>query len=208
MSFFVTLEGPEGGGKTSQAKYLADALIQADIDVLLTREPGGTKIGDQIRKVLMSLENTGMDPSTEFLLFSASRAQLVREIIRPHLDNGGAVVSDRYFHSSWAYQGYGHSLDLDALRQITDFATDGLSPDLILLLDLPVEVGLQRRRSGGSWNRLDAYEKQFHQRVREGYRNMAETNPEHWLRIDAAQSSDAVREIILGIVQQRLNPKS
>jgi len=207
VSLFISLEGPEGGGKTSQATYLADALTQADIDVLLTREPGGTTIGDQIRKVLMSLGNTAMDPSTEFLLFSASRAQLVREIIRPHLTHGGVVVSDRYFHSSWAYQGYGHRLDLDSLRQITDFATDGLSPDLILLLDLPVEVGLQRKRSGGSWNRLDAYEIEFHKRAREGYRSMAEADPEHWVRIDAADSNDDVREQILGIVHQRLSPK-
>ncbi|MCH7587587.1 MAG: dTMP kinase [Chloroflexi bacterium] len=205
MSFFVTLEGPEGGGKTSQAKYLADALTQADFDVLLTREPGGTEISDQIRNVLMAIENTSMDPSTEFLLFSASRAQLVRAIIRPHLDNGGVVVSDRYFHSSWAYQGYGHRLDLNALRQITDFATDGLSPDLILLLDLPVEIGLQRRLSGGSWNRLDAYEKQFHQRVREGYRTMAEANTEDWVMFDASEPSDAVREQILNIVLRRLS---
>lgn len=205
MSFFVTLEGPEGGGKTSQAKYLADALTQADFDVLLTREPGGTEISDQIRNVLMAIENTSMDPSTEFLLFSASRAQLVRAIIRPHLDNGGVVVSDRYFHSSWAYQGYGHRLDLNALRQITDFATDGLSPDLILLLDLPVEIGLQRRLSGGAWNRLDAYEKQFHQRVREGYRTMAEANTEDWVMFDASEPSDAVREQILNIVLRRLS---
>ena len=205
MSFFVTLEGPEGGGKTSQAKYLADALTQADFDVLLTREPGGTEISDQLRNVLMAIENTSMDPSTEFLLFSASRAQLVRAIIRPHLDNGGVVVSDRYFHSSWAYQGYGHRLDLNALRQITDFATDGLSPDLILLLDLPVEIGLQRRLSGGSWNRLDAYEKQFHQRVREGYRTMAEANTEDWVMFDASEPSDAVREQILNIVLRRLS---
>lgn len=207
MSFFVTLEGPEGGGKTSQAKFLADALIQADLDVLLTREPGGTEIGDQIRKVLMSLENSSMVPGTEFLLFSASRAQLVREIIRPHLNNDGVVVSDRYFHSSLAYQGYGHRLDLDALRQITDFATDELSPDLILLLDLPVEIGLQRRRSGGSWNRLDAYEQEFHLRVRAGYHTMAQADPERWVSIDAAGPSDAVQEQILNIVRQRIGHK-
>ena len=110
MSNFITLEGPEGGGKTTHAKVLAKALKEKGFDVLLTREPGGSAIGDQIRQILMSLENTSMHPSTEFLLFSASRAQHVREIIKPHLDQGGLVVSDRYYHSSLAYQGYGHGL--------------------------------------------------------------------------------------------------
>ncbi|TFH34115.1 MAG: dTMP kinase, partial [Anaerolineales bacterium] len=146
MSYFITLEGPEGGGKTHQAARLVDYLKQRGFDALLTREPGGTPISDQIRKVLGSLDNTAMDPHTEFLLFSAARAQHVQQVIRPHLEKGGVVVCDRYFDSSLAYQGFGHQLDLGTLREVTRFATGGLSPDLTLLLDLPVEQGLERRQ--------------------------------------------------------------
>lgn len=205
MSLFITLEGPEGGGKTTHAKVLAEALKEKGFDVLLTREPGGSAIGDQIRQILMSLENTSMHPSTEFLLFSASRAQHVREIIKPHLDQGGLVVSDRYYHSSLAYQGYGHGLDLDALGHVTRFATADLTPDLILLLDLPVQDGLIRRREEGDWNRLDAYEVEFHQRVREGYLSMAADDPARWLIVDAAAPMDEIQAELQSLVFQRLS---
>lgn len=205
MNSFITLEGPEGGGKTTHAKRLAKALEGRGMDVLLTREPGGSAIGDQIRGVLMSLENTSMHPSTEFLLFSASRAQHVREFIKPHLDQGGVVVCDRYYHSSLAYQGFGHGLDLDALRQITEFATDALTPDLILLLDLPIQDGLIRRREEGVWNRMDAYEVEFHKRVREGYLSMAADDPSRWLIVDATHSMEEIQEEIQSLVFQRLS---
>lgn len=205
MSTFITLEGPEGGGKTTHARMLAEALQEAGLDTLLTREPGGSPIGDQIRKVLMSLENTSMDPSTEFLLFSASRAQHVREKILPHLRAGGVVVCDRFFHSSLAYQGYGHGLDLQALRQITAFATQDLNPDLILLLDLPVKDGLTRRQEGGEWNRMDAYDVDFHRRVRQGYLSMAADDPEHWITVDATPSLEVVQGEIQSLVFQRLS---
>lgn len=206
MSVFITLEGPEGGGKTTHARQLAEALEESGFDVLLTREPGGSAIGDQIRGVLMSLENTSMDPSTEFLLFSASRAQHVREIIKPQLDQGGVVVCDRYYHSSLAYQGYGHGLDLDVLQQITKFATADLKPDLILLLDLPVQNGLVRRLEEGVWNRMDAYEVEFHKRVREGYLSMAADDPSRWLIVDATPSMEEIQEEIQSLVFQRLSP--
>jgi dTMP kinase len=205
VSLFITLEGPEGGGKTTHAKVLAEALKEKGFDVLLTREPGGSAIGDQIRQILMSLENTSMHPSTEFLLFSASRAQHVREIIKPHLDQGGLVVSDRYYHSSLAYQGYGHGLDLDALGHVTRFATADLTPDLILLLDLPVQDGLIRRREEGDWNRLDAYEVEFHQRVREGYLSMAADDPSRWLIVDAAAPMDEIQAELQSLVFHRLS---
>lgn len=205
MSLFITLEGPEGGGKTTHAKVLAEALKEKGFDVLLTREPGGSVIGDQIRQILMSLENTSMHPSTEFLLFSASRAQHVREIIKPHLDQGGLVVSDRYYHSSLAYQGYGHGLDLDALGHVTRFATADLTPDLILLLDLPVQDGLIRRREEGDWNRLDAYEVEFHQRVREGYLSMAADDPSRWLIVDATAPMDEIQVELQSMVFHRLS---
>lgn len=205
MSVFITLEGPEGGGKTTHARLLAEAIQSRGFDVLLTREPGGSIIGDQIRDVLMSLDNTSMDPSTEFLLFSASRAQHVREIIKPHLEQGGLVVCDRYFHSSLAYQGYGHGLDLEALHQITRFATAELNPDLIILLDLPVQDGLIRRREEGEWNRLDAYEVEFHKRVREGYLSMAAEDPARWLIVDATPTLDEIQSEIQQLVFERLS---
>ena len=193
MSLFLTLEGPEGSGKSTQAPRVAQLLHSRGWNTLLTREPGGTPIGDQIRDVLHDLANTAMHPRTEALLYSASRAQIVNEVVKPHLAAGGAVVCDRFFHSTLAYQGYGQRLDLGILRGITAFATEGLLPDWILLLDLPVEVGLERRRaSGGEWNRLDAQELAFHQRVREGYLAMAREEPERWCLIQANGTSDQV----------------
>jgi dTMP kinase len=204
LSYFITLEGPEGSGKTSHTEALAKHLVSLGWNVLHTREPGGTSIGDQIRDVLGSLENTAMRPSTEFLLFSASRAQHVEEVIRPHLETGGVVVCDRYFDSSLAYQGYGHGLDLEALRQITRFATGGLIPDLTLLLDIPVEDGLKRRQEGGSWNRLDAYALEFHRRVREGYLALAAAESERWVKINALPAWEAVQDEIRSVAESKL----
>lgn len=204
MNTFITLEGPEGGGKTSQATHLADHLRSQGFDVLLTREPGGTAIGEQVRAILTRLDNTEMNPRAEFLLFSAARAQIVHETIKPHLDGGGVVICDRFFDASLAYQGYGHQLNLEALRSITTFATAGMVPDLTLLLDLPVLEGLRRREQGGNWNRLDAYDLDFHQRVRDGYHALAKLDTQRWAVIDASQPFDQVREIILREVDQRL----
>lgn len=205
MSFFITLEGPDGSGKTRQAMLLSQQLGALDHDVLLTREPGGTEIGEQIRQVLTSLDNTLMDPRAEFLLFSASRAQHVHERIRPHLERGGIVVCDRFFDASLAYQGYGHRLDLDALRAITSFATQGLIPDLTFLLDLPVEQGLQRREQDGDWNRLDAYDLEFHRRVRQGYLALARSQPGRWAVIDGLQEVDRIHDEIIRTVETRLS---
>jgi dTMP kinase len=204
MSLFVTLEGPDGGGKSTQAQQLVDYLQGRGLNVLLTREPGGTPIGDQIRSTLMDLGNTGMNPRTEILLFSASRAQIVHQVIRPHLESGGVVVCDRFYDSTLAYQGYGHGLDLQALQAITTFATGGLRPDLTLLLDLPAEHGLRRRKRGGEWNRLDAYDLAFHQRVRQGYFALAAAEPERWVRLDATQPVEVVQAEMRQAVDARL----
>ena len=204
MSVFITLEGPDGSGKSTQAPRLAERLRRQGRDVLLTREPGGTAIGDQIRRVLMSLDNTSMNPRTEILLFSASRAQIVHEVIRPHLDQGGIVVCDRFYDSTLAYQGYGHRLDLDALKAITKFATGGLVPDVTILLDMPVERGLARRQKAGDWNRLDAYDVAFHERVREGYFELVKGEPDRWLIIDADGEREAVEEDVWRAVEPRL----
>jgi dTMP kinase len=204
MSLFITLEGPDGGGKSTQARQLVDYLQGRGLNVLLTREPGGTPIGDQIRRTLMDLGNTGMHPRTEILLFSASRAQIVHQVIRPHLESGGVIVCDRFYDSTLAYQGYGHGLDLQALQAITAFATGGLRPDLTLLLDLPAEDGLRRRERGGQWNRLDAYDLAFHQRVRQGYFALAAAEPERWVRVDATQPLEVVQAAMRQTVDARL----
>ncbi|MEW6567313.1 MAG: dTMP kinase [Chloroflexota bacterium] len=204
MIRFITLEGPEGGGKTTHARLLADHLQTLGLDVLLSREPGGTPIGDSIRRTLMDAKHIGMTPEAEFLLFCASRAQLVRQVLRPALAAGRTVVLDRFYDSSLAYQGYGHQLDLDTLRAVTRFVTDGLAPDLTLLLDLPVETGLARKQREGEWNRLDAYDLEFHQRVRQGYAIMAAAEPERWIPIDADRSLEAVQADIRRAVAERL----
>jgi len=202
---FITLEGPEGSGKSMQICDLAEFLRQQGRQVLTTREPGGTFIGDQIREVIMRMENTMMSPRAEILLFCAARAQIVEEVIRPNLEKGLVVISDRYADSTLAYQGYGHGLDLSILRQILHFATGGLVPDLTLLLDVDVEVGLKRRRiGGGEWNRLDAQQLAFHQRVRQGYLKMASEEPDRWRIIDARRKPDQVQSDIRAAISSKL----
>ena len=205
MSLFVTLEGPEGCGKTTQIARLAGWLRDLGYDVLATREPGGTSIGDQVRDILHAPGNRSMQPAAELLLYNASRAQLVAEVIRPHLARGGIVLSDRYADSSIAYQGYGRGLDLNALRAIVGFATGGLRPDLVLLLDVEVEEGLRRKRGGGGeWNRLDQEPIDFHRRAREGFLSRARQEPERWVIVDAGRGVDEVQADIRQVVASRL----
>lgn len=205
MSWFITFEGPEGSGKSTLCPRIAGHLTGLGYAVLQTREPGGTDIGRQIRAFLLDPRNAAMQPTTEFLLFSASRAQLVAEVIRPHLENGGVVLCDRYADSSLAYQGAGHGLDANALRAITSFATGGLQPDLTILFDIEVETGLRRRRAGsGEWNRLDAAALEFHRRARQGFLALAESEPERWVVLDASRSVAAVEAELRGILAERL----
>ncbi len=204
---FITLEGPEGSGKSSQLPALAEFLRSRGYTVLTTREPGGTPIGDQVRQVLTRMENQGMSPRSETLLFCAARAQLVDQVIRPALARGEVVISDRYADSTLAYQGYGHGNDLTVLRQLLHFATGGLWPELTLLLDVDSAAGLERRRSsGGEWNRLDDYALSFHQRVRQGYLDLARIQPERWVVVDAAQPMDAVQQALRQVILRRLEP--
>lgn len=202
---FITLEGPEGSGKSMQICQLADHIREQGFEVLTTREPGGTFIGDQIREVIMRMENTMMSPRAEILLFCAARAQIVEEVIRPNLEKGLVVISDRYADSTLAYQGYGHGLDLGILKEILRFTTGGLQPDLTLLLDVDVEEGLKRRRiGGGEWNRLDAQQIAFHQRVRQGYLKMAAEEPDRWRLVDARKKPDQVQKELRLVVSQSL----
>lgn len=204
---FITLEGPEGSGKTSQMPRLAHTLQVAGFRVLTTREPGGTSIGDQIRKVLFDLDNKSMQPRSEILLFQASRAQLVDEVIRPALAEGQIVLCDRYADSTMAYQGYGHGVDLAQLAELVRFATGGLKPDLTVFLDIPPEDGLRRRDADGNWNRLDDYTLEFHQRVYAGYKQLIAAEPQRWAVVDAARPPDEVAAELAQVVLSRLQSK-
>lgn len=204
---FITLEGPEGSGKTTQFRALTAFLCQEGYSVLATREPGGTQIGDQIRSLLFDFKNKEMQPRTEALLLQASRAQLVETVIRPHLLQGDLVLCDRFADASLAYQGYGHQMDLRALKAVIEYATGGLWPDLTLLLDVDVELGLSRREKGGDWNRLDAYPVAFHQRVRQGYLELAAADPQRWVVVDASRPMLEVQEELRSIVLTRLKNK-
>lgn len=202
---FITLEGPEGSGKTSQLPALAAYLRDAGYDVLVTREPGGTAVGDQIREILMNLQNVSIIPRTEILLFLAARAQHVDEVIRPALAAGKIVLCDRFGDSTLAYQGFGHKTDLDTLRALLDFSTGGLKPDLTLLVDVPIQEGMSRKHMNSvEWNRLDAYALAFHERVRQGYLALAEAEPERWLIIDATQDKESVQESLRKAIVSRL----
>lgn len=204
---FITLEGPEGSGKTSQIPRLAEALRAAGYKVLTTREPGGTLIGDQIRKVLFDLGNKAMQPRSEILLFQASRAQLVDEVIRPAIDAGEVVLCDRYADSTMAYQGYGHGVDLAQLAELVRFATGGLKPDLTLFFDISPEAGLRRRDADGNWNRLDDYDADFHQRVYAGYQELIAAEPQRWEVVDATRTPDEVAADLARVTLQRLESK-
>jgi dTMP kinase len=205
---FITFEGSEGSGKTSQQAQLAEYLTSLGFPLLATREPGGTPIGEQVRAILSDLQHTAMHPRAEILLFQASRAQLVEQVIRPHLDRGYVVLCDRYADSTIAYQGYGYQvIDLELLRTIVTFATGGLKPQMTLLLDMDVAEGLRRRAQGGDWNRLDAYDQAFYRRVRRGYLEMARAEPARWVVIDAGHPPDKVQADVRTAVLDRLRVK-
>lgn len=195
---FITFEGPEGSGKTTQVGLLAAWLRDCGHRVVTTREPGGTAIGDRIRSILLDPFAVEMEPETEVLLFSAARAQIVRQVILPALRRGDIVLCDRYADSTLAYQGYGHQLNLAQLRTITAFATLDLVPDLTVYLDIAVEEGLRRKAQGDAsqWNRMEQRALEYHQRVRNGYLTMAAAEPGRWLVLDAAQPAETVYEVV------------
>ncbi len=203
----ITLEGPDGSGKTTQLLHLTSWLAALGYTILKTREPGGTRIGERIRELLHDPLHTEMVAHTEILLYSASRAQLVAEVIRPALEEGTIVLCDRYFDSTYAYQGYGRGLSLDDLHSITEFAVQGLVPDLTLYLDIPPEVGLQRRaQSGETLNRLDRETLAFHTRVRGGYLALVDAEPGRWCVIDATRSIDEVHRDLQDVIRRHLPP--
>jgi len=207
MSLFIIFEGGEGSGKSFQARVLYRRLSKLAIPVLLTREPGGTPLGKKLGRWLKWTDDRDISPLTELLLFNASRAQLVSEIIRPKLESGITVICDRYADSTTVYQGYGRGLDLGIVQTINNVATQGLKPDLTVLLDMSVELGLDRKRNR-RYDRFEQEEIAFHQRVREGYLKLAANEPERWLIIDATQPKEKIAQIIWQKISQLLSSQS
>ncbi len=209
MALFITFEGGEGCGKSTQARALYRRVSASSIPVILTHEPGGTPFGEQARRSLKRISNSPLSPLAELFLVAASRVQLVEEVIRPSLEANTMVICDRYTDSTLAYQGYGRGIDLDTIQAINDIATRGLSSDLVILLDIPVEAGLARKGSA----REDRFEREdlaFHQRVREGYLKMADADPGRWLVIDGALPKREIRSRIwerVDIMLRRENRK-
>jgi dTMP kinase len=202
---FITLEGPDGAGKSSQQAYLAERLTEAGETVTVTREPGGTQLGERVRAVLLD-SSAAHDPLSDALLFNAARHQLVEDVIAPALSDGGVVLSDRFADSTLAYQGYGGGAPLDTLKVLAEIATDGLLPTRTVLLDLPVEDGLARRQGGPAaeltrFETSAAHDRAFHERVRAGYLELATAEPARWRIVDASRPPEEVAEMVWGAVR-------
>jgi dTMP kinase len=207
---FITLEGPEGSGKSTQAQALIRRLAERGIEALYTREPGGTALGEEIRNILQH-NQAGEAPCerAELLLFEASRNQLVEKVIRPNLDKGIWVICDRFMDSTTAYQGYGRGLPVQAVKAIHYFTVDGLTPDLTLLFDLEVAIGFERIAQrylalGESADRFEQEDRSFHEKVRAGYLKLAAEEPDRFRIVNAAQDPDAVSSAVWKIIKERM----
>jgi len=203
---FITLEGPDGSGKTTAARHLAEWLHSRGVDALLTGEPGGTPLGDEIRRIVLHHRGVAddLDPRADALLFAAQRAQHVARTIRPALERGEWVVCARYADSSLAYQGAGYGIDEEAMRQLQAFATDGLAPHLTILIDVPVEVGLGRKRRG-LWNRFEDTEgAAFFEAVRAAYLRLAAADPDRFRVVDGSGRVPEVDEAIQALIEPLL----
>lgn len=197
---FITLEGPDGAGKSVVTRSIADALTPSGLAVTVVREPGGTPLGEAIRTILMDSRLRHSGPA-DAMLFNAARAQLVAEVIGPALDRGELVICDRYADSTLAYQGYGSGVDLEALRAVAAVSTGGLVPDRTILFDVPVQVGLERRRHGPGDQQTrfedeERHDRAFHERVRAGYLEMAAAEPRRWRVVDAGQALDGLIDAV------------
>jgi len=203
LGLFITFEGGEGCGKSTQSRLLLKKFEQQNVPVVLTHEPGGTALGNELRRTLKRKRGSSISPQAELFLLAASRAQLVAELIRPALEEGKVVLCDRFTHSTMVYQGYGRGLDFTAIKMVNNMATRNLNPDLIILLDISPEQGLARKRS--LKDRFELEDLSFHRRVREGYLKMAAAEPDRWLVIDASLPKGKIAEIIWDRVSRLLS---
>jgi len=202
LGLFITFEGGEGCGKSTHSRLLLKKLEQQNIPAVLTHEPGGTALGDELRRALKKRRDSFISPQTELFIVAASRAQLVAALIRPALQEGKVVICDRFTHSTMVYQGYGRGLDFTAIQMVNNMATRYLNPDLIILLDISPEQGLARKRR--LKDRFELEGLSFHRRVREGYLKMAAAEPNRWLVIDASLPKARIAKIIWDRVSQLL----
>jgi len=196
----ISFEGIEGTGKTIQSKLLCEYLLKKGYNAILTEEPGGTQIGHKIRELLLSIDHKGMTPLTELLLYNASRAQHIKEVILPAINRGTVVITDRFADSTVTYQGYARGIDLNLIDSIEKIVTSGLRPDITILLDLDVETGLNRNRGINKMDRLELEDVEFHKQVRSGYLEIAAKEPERIKLIDASGSIEEVQSKIVKII--------
>ncbi len=201
---FISLEGIEGTGKTTQSRLLSEVLIEKGYEVVLTHEPGGTAIGDRIREILLHVDHGAMSYMTELLLYNAARAQHISEKILPAIKAGKIVITDRFIDSTVAYQGYGRGIDIQLIKSINNIATEGVKPDLTIIFDLDVETGMKRNRGINKIDRLELEDIEFHRKVRDGYLKIANEEPQRIKVIDASTSIEDVRAKVWEIISWRL----
>nr|WP_251127026.1 dTMP kinase [Exiguobacterium sp. s160] len=201
---FITVEGPDGSGKSTQLQLLVESLKQKGYDIVVTREPGGTTVGNQIREVLLSPDHHEMTPRVEMMLYAASRAQNVEQVIRPALERGAIVLCDRFIDASIAYQGYGLQYNLDQIQSLNEWATNGLTPDLTFLFDLSPERASARMKDRGQLDRIESRDQAFHERVYEGFQTLLKQYPERIIRIDADQSIECIQDEVLDYTIERI----
>lgn len=204
---FITVEGPDGSGKTTQLHLLVKALEAKGYEVVVTREPGGTTVGNSIREVLLSPEHHEMTPRVEMMLYAASRAQNVDQIIRPALSRGAIVLCDRFVDASLAYQGYGLQYDIDQIKSLNEWATNGIVPDLTFLFDLTPQRASTRMKERGQLDRIESRDQAFHERVYEGFQTLLKQHPDRMVRINADQSIECIQDEVLDYTIERLKER-
>ena len=204
QGIFISMEGPDGSGKTTQIDLLKKYLESIGYEIIVTREPGGTAISEAVRNIILNKDYTEMSYMTEALLYASARAQLVSEVIKPAIDSGKAVISDRFVDSSAVYQGMARGLGVDNVYKINEFAIQGIMPDLTIHLDLPAKVGIGRKKEQAELDRMELETIDFHEKVAEGYRSLAKLAPERIRTIDATQEIEKIHHEIVGYVKSVL----